>query len=439
MLRMRVLVVAPNPTDGTAWWRIVSPLGMMGEQFGGNFEWNIFAQADHVQISKCDLLFLQRPVRPEDVAYMNIAKRLGIPVVVEYDDDYTNVPPNNPRMMVYMQQDVQARVRELLTGADLIVTSTHALKKRWQSLNKRIAVVPNAWDDRIQLDRGPERLPGLNVMWRGGDSHNEDLSVFGDAIVQAAWEGPPAIFHFAGHGVYHIHDRMPPAGITEHPFTDLMSYFHLLGQLRPDILIVPLCDTPFNHAKSNIALLEGSFAGAAVLAPDWPDWQCEGVTHYKNPIDFGHKLISLMKRTRAERKDMATKAWDAVRDRMLVSRANGLRTVLFSKLVDEFRAKRWKPTGKERDMLKDVLQAAAAPEPVPVVRDAEGNIIPPAPGIPLLPETISGDAPATSETTFINEPQGDDNGRSEATERSDGTGRECDAERPAVEREATAT
>lgn len=374
--RMKVLAICPIPQDGTAWWRVISPLSVLREQSMGAFDFEVMSNVDHVQISKCDLLLLQRPVRPEDLAYMQVAKRQGIPVVVEYDDDYTGVPANNPRMLAYMVPDVQQRVRELLSGADLVITSTPELKMRWRQFNKRIAIVPNAWDDRFHVERGADRLPTLNIMWRGGDSHNHDLEQFAQAMVRAAWEGDPALWHFVGSSMWNIHDKMPPASMTEYPFTDVISYFNLLGQLRPNILIVPLADTPFNRAKSNISVMEGAWAGAAVLAPDWEDWRIDGVTTYRNASEFGMKLVELTKKPRAELAALADATWAKVRDNMLVSRANKLRSAMFGALVDEKRQQRHASQARD-DKLAEIVSLVAK-QAAPAEAPPAGEPTPPA-------------------------------------------------------------
>jgi len=360
---MKILAVAPIPTDGTAWWRVVSPLSVLREQTSGAVDFTIASGTDHVQISKHDLLLLQRPMRAEDVAYMELARRQGVPVAVDYDDDYTGVPANNPRMLNYMVPEVQQRVRELLAGADVVTVSTPELKKRWKHLNKRIAIVPNAWDDRFLVNRGEHRLPTLNVLWRGGDSHGHDMDKFAQQMVRAAWEGAPALWHFVGSSAWNIHDKMPPASITEYPFTDVVSYFNLLGQLRPNVVIVPLADTPFNRCKSNISVLEAAWAGAAALVPDWDGWRAPGVTTYRNEQDFGAKLVALTSKTRAELRALADETWTAVRDNMLVSRANKLRAAVYGALVDEKRRAHHASQARD-DKLAAFLGVSVTAEPV---------------------------------------------------------------------------
>jgi hypothetical protein len=239
------------------------------------------------------------------------------------------------------------------------------LKKSLHRFNRRIGVVPNGWDDRMQLSRGEERLPYRRVMWRGGDSHNEDLAVFANQFVRAANEGPEAIFTFVGASVYQIHDRMPTACMEEIPFRDVMTYFQVLGEFRPSILMVPLNDTHFNRCKSNISLMEGAFAGAAVLAPDWDDWHAPGVTHYTDVHDFGTKLIQLMYKTDAELKDLSDQTWLAVRSNLLVSRANKLRAMFFTKLIEEaYKTKRTLGVKTEPDKLDEIsVMVSAQPQP----------------------------------------------------------------------------
>jgi hypothetical protein len=46
-------------------------------------------------------------------------------------------------------------------------------------------------------------------------------------------------------------------------------------------MFVPLVDNEFNRAKSNIAWLEGTWAGAKTIASDLPEFNKPGVTVYK--------------------------------------------------------------------------------------------------------------------------------------------------------------
>jgi len=355
---MKVLVIAPDPKDGTCWWRIVSPLSVLREQAGGAFEFDVVNYADHTDVSRYDLLILQRPCRNEDLSAMKWAKTLGIPVVVDYDDDYTGIPRHNMMFPVYSPSAVQDFIKNFITEADLLTVSTVELKMKWLPLNRRIAVIPNGFDDRFVLRRGEERLPFRRILWRGGQSHVDDMAKFADGFIRAAHEGAPAVWTFCGMSMHHLHAKMPHASIEEYEWHGVLEWFELLGKLQPSILVVPLADTPFNRAKSNISILEGAWSGAAVLAPDWDDWRAPGVTNYTNPKDFAKKLIMLTKKSAKELRAMSNETWDAVRERLLVSRSNKLRVMLYSKLVEESKGMRIPPLKKGEDKLDEIAREA---------------------------------------------------------------------------------
>ncbi len=256
---IRILAVCPVPPDGTAWWRVVSPLGVMQQDWPGFAHVEISHEPDHVKLSNVDLLLLQRPMREGDRHMLKCAKRLCIPVVVDYDDDYTAIPAHNPRARQYMAPAMQELFKFFIREADVVTVSTPALKKKWSQLNKRVIVVPNGLDDRLFTPQPPVgKLRPRTVVWRGGDSHSDDLRAFAPALASAAQQVPTAMWHFVGNPAGELAHELPHGSIVEHPFADVTTYFEALGRIAPHVLVVPLADTWFNRCKSNIALLEGT-------------------------------------------------------------------------------------------------------------------------------------------------------------------------------------
>lgn len=339
---IRVLAVCPVPADGTAWWRVVSPLGVMKQDWPGLLEFEISHEPDHVKLSGVDLLLLQRPMRDGDLALLRHAKRLCIPVVVDYDDDYTGVPPHNPRAHHYMNDAIQRKIRSFLTEADVVVVSTPDLKRKLMQHNKRTVVIPNGLDDRLFTHKpAVGKLRPRTVVWRGGDSHIDDLAGFKEAMVKAAHETPTAIWHFVGHPAGEFIKRMPPGTVVDHPFLDVLAYFGKLAELEPHILVVPLADTHFNRCKSNISILEGTWAGAVVVAPKWPGWSVPGVLSYESPAHMSELLRGALRMRDAELSALRNQAWEAVRTKALASRFNMFRAAVFTELVREAKGKRF--------------------------------------------------------------------------------------------------
>ena len=339
---IRILAVCPVPADGTAWWRVVSPLSVMRQDWPGFVEFEVVCEPDHVKLSGFDLLLLQRPVRDGDLGLLRFAKKMNIPVIVDYDDDYTGVPEHNPRAKNYMTPSFQEKIKTFLSEASLVTVSTPALKKRWRHLNKRIIVVPNGLDDRLFVPyHPPGKLRPRTVVWRGGDSHQDDLNTFRGALVGAAQTAPVAMWHFLGNPAGEYTKLLPRGAVVEHPFYNVLDYFGKLAELRPHILVVPLVDSAFNQAKSNISILEGSWAGAVVVAPKWPGWEVPGVASYESPAHMQELLIGLLRASEQELQAMRDATWNAVRERALASRFNMFRAAVFTELVKESKAARF--------------------------------------------------------------------------------------------------
>ena len=63
---------------------------------------------------------------------------------------------------------------------------------------------------------------------------------------------------------------------------------------RPKRAITPLCDTPFNRAKSNISWIESTVAGAVCVAPDFPEWNRPGIINYGPTRPFKDAVLEAL-------------------------------------------------------------------------------------------------------------------------------------------------
>lgn len=334
----------PEPRDGTAWYRCVSPWGRLQET-RDDIEISVTNQnVTHADISRHDILLLQRPVANEHLEMLRVAKSHGLSVWSDWDDPYMNVPPNNPRYFTYRDPQIQANIKAIAEQSDVLSVSSLQLQNDFKQHNARCALLPNGVDPRItsQHTDTSTKLPMRRILWRGGDSHNEDLAVFADAIVAAAnSDAPHHMWSWYGLTPHQIMPRLPHGTAQVIPFTDLQSYWRHLPGLHPNIVIVPLADTHFNKCKSNIAALEGAWAGGAVLAPRWPEWYMPGVTTYDSPVDFEKKLVKLMKTSTKELSAKAAETWKYANEKLSVDIVNELRSRLLNALLDQ--TPKWKP------------------------------------------------------------------------------------------------
>jgi hypothetical protein len=307
---MKLLALAPDPQDGTAYWRVTSPLGAL-RRVASDFAYEVVRGVSYEQLLGCDALMLQRPFLDEHCVAMRNAALLGRPVWCDWDDDIIDVPHNNVLEPAYRGK--RQNVLDLAAAADVVTVSCQALADKIGALrpeNARPIVVPNALDPTLRLPPPNEStLPVRRIAWRGGDSHNHDIMALGPAMARVAQETEgETLWHFVGQYPSWLVGDFPRGSVKSHPFRSVPDYLRFMAELRPSILVVPLEDTPFNRHKSNIAVLEAAWLGAAVVAPAWLEG-CDlpGVHTYATESAFEAALLAAAKAPEHELRDAAFK------------------------------------------------------------------------------------------------------------------------------------
>ena len=95
---------------------------------------------------------------------------------------------------------------------------------------------------------------------------------------------------------------------------------------------VPLHDSYFNRCKSNIAALEGTYAGAVCLVPDWPEWQIPGTLKYKTQEEFAEKAEIILKEQFSVAKYRG-QAMEYIRENHDLAKVNQARVDLVNELL----------------------------------------------------------------------------------------------------------
>lgn len=303
---MKILLHCPIAADATSFYRGFGPFNQLAKKNpdveivnGSNdFEFNWHT------IQNIDVVFLQRPSTPTCVQMMRLCQQYKKPTWIDYDDDYIRIPETNPRHGMYTDTIRQVHIRECVAMADVITVSTEYIKQSLiaeLSPKAEIFVVPNACDFNLF---SPAKTPNntKTVLWRGGDTHAKDAEAFKDAILQCFDEFPEYHWVFYGHRFDWLIKHALDVGnenhkrISVYDFLGVMEYFTNLMQTRPEIMIVPLEDNDFNRAKSNISWIEGTMAGAAVMARDLPEFvAAKGCAEFSNQKEFIEVFRALVK------------------------------------------------------------------------------------------------------------------------------------------------
>jgi len=177
-------------------------------------------------------------------------------------------------------------------------------------------------------------------VWRGGKSHDSDLLAFLPAFREVSrlpqfskWK-----WCFMGEiGALAASElrKAIPAENLEAGYGDFPhQYMAAFGHLGPWVSIVPLEDSAFNRAKSNLAWIEATCAGAITLAPDWPEWQRPGAVNYTTLKVFEERLRGLIEMfSRAEVDWQVGDSREFIKENLLLDHANAQRWDIINQLA----------------------------------------------------------------------------------------------------------
>lgn len=307
MKKQTILCIQPDPNDATSFYRGMGPIGEMKRQSYNDFEfapcpkgmtitWSVLAQADW--------LFMQRPFTEQHLQMIAMAKQNGLKVWCDWDDDILNIPRSNYTHRIYAARGARQNVSKIMELADFVTASTEHLAYILGSDHRtNVHVVPNAINTRLfpletrqewlKKQKGP--LKKKRVFWRGGRTHVQDLMVFEEPMKQIINEHQDWEFAFCGDTDWPLLDALEGAKNAQiFEAKDVIEYHKSFKYYAAQVLWVPLMDNLFNQSKSMCAWLEGTYAGCAVIGPEFNEWKREGITNYASPDDFYKKMTGLL-------------------------------------------------------------------------------------------------------------------------------------------------
>lgn len=241
--------------------------------------------------SRVDWLVMHQPMSATACEIAENAKDMGTRLWVDMDDLIfeNHIPPANQFAAIFREKEISHSLKTCLSYADVVSVSTEPLKKALvyygYAPGEKIHVIPNALPDWAWNNRSEYRPPAARplVAWRGSQTHTGDLMLLRDAFT----DYPNMDFLFIGSEPWPLYQRYG-GNLTKVLLKDWVrgtaKYFRALKAEKPDYNVVCLENVPFNHAKSNITMLEFMLAGAPTIAPAYmPEFRIPGVMHYGNP------------------------------------------------------------------------------------------------------------------------------------------------------------
>jgi hypothetical protein len=300
MIHLKAYV--PIITDPTSYYRAAGPLGLLEKQWR-ELDVEYTAEVSWIKSKHTDIAFVQRPCTMEQLNGVMMLKEQGVPLWIDYDDNYLDVSESNP--LKYSDINLALKrgncVKDCLKFADVVTVTNEALKSKYSEYNKNIQIIPNALDDSL-LGIQKEKIEPKNViLWRGNEGQKRDIGMVKDQILEIFEKYKNFHFYFAGYDPCWIIDEMrkiDPKRVRLSSTTELNEWHYKLASVNWSIIIKPLENTTFNHSRSNITWFEACLAGAVCLCPDWSSWvnysDPNSIVTYEGANDFGLKLENLV-------------------------------------------------------------------------------------------------------------------------------------------------
>ncbi len=330
-----LLTVIPNTGDATSTHRGFTPMIYLKKHLMPHLNLAFDKDVSVDTAIQYDGAFLQRPFDAgSHLALAKILKHVGIPLWCDWDDDLFSVPPVNPSYRIYGQPIVKESVAAIAKLSTIITVSTEELAAVMKKHNSNVVVVPNATNDWLDPVRKAQK-PNKIVMWRGSDTHQQDLLDVSPQILEAARKHPDWVFMFWGYRPNWLIERQPNC-IFEGG-VDILSFYRRYQQIAPAVTIVPLEDIPFNHAKSMMAWQQAVQANGVCIAPGghkFREWEKPGCLTYAvgNAEDFKKKLLDCME-GRVNITAESDKGAEFIRRNLMLSDVNKLRMNVVNELV----------------------------------------------------------------------------------------------------------
>lgn len=201
-----------------------------------------------------------------------VCKRLGIPLVVDYDDNPFNVIPGQPAYEMGYAPGKEPRIMQatLMSLSNALFTSTEPLHNQlsehiykacgeWQKFH----VLPNCCDPEVWDYPTEKNDKDIVIGWAGSITHDADLKVALPSIRKIMQENDHVYLELMG-------------GVRQESFNDLfkgwgeeldrvkcsagtktfVDYPKEFMAKKWDIAVAPLIDDDFNKAKSHIKYME---------------------------------------------------------------------------------------------------------------------------------------------------------------------------------------
>ena len=243
--------------SGCGYHRVVLPLGFMDGIKG--YVTNL--PSDEIVSEYNYLLYNRISVFDNNI---QVLKDKGYKIIIDLDDDW-DLPANH---LLYDDYVVfKKRIEENILNADLVTCTNERIWNKIVKINKRAEIIPNALPYGLdQFTDNVEESEFIRLFWCGSITHEQDLQILHNPLKRLIGTKVQMViggFNPSNNRSKQIWEQMwkhfTCSGKLESlilPSQDPTEYMKLYS--HADICLIPLENSSWHSAKSNLKILEAA-------------------------------------------------------------------------------------------------------------------------------------------------------------------------------------
>lgn len=264
----------PLDNHATSYHRVIQPLYELAQQ-GHPIQFLGEPANQPEQYKWAEILYIQCLYAPGAYKFYADQKTAGKKIVLDFDDDYINIPKESPEQTEVIDAvtgevhrfppELRSLAVQMFTGlADIVVTTTTPLAQLYNRWAKKIITIPNCMSPEMKRDRPKTPNDKVRILWSGSTSHLPDLLLIIEPLKAIYQKYQDKVeFHFQGSLEFdRIFTEIP---IVQHPAVPFADYLDSVQDINPDIALAPLQPNVFNLGKSNLKYMQMSFMESAFV------------------------------------------------------------------------------------------------------------------------------------------------------------------------------
>lgn len=221
-------------------------------------------------------------LKPALIESLSALSLTNVPIILDLDTDFDKQPISHPE---YNTRGLGTRVRSnaytsALSLARTVTVPSEVHAESLKNLVQDVRVIPDGWSEQNKLwHKDPQPRNTINIGWMGTNGQIEDLILIRRFIIRIIREFHNTRIVIIGNPqAYRLFEGLPENRRMYLPAVAQEEFPYQLGQV--DVLLVPLCNTPYNLSLPDTVLMEAGAKGIPWVASpiqSFKNWQMGGV------------------------------------------------------------------------------------------------------------------------------------------------------------------